>query len=260
MSRATVEVSDVGESTEEEDDNLTDELLSILLLLLLMRGSKVYNEGIALALSSGFDVSKTTKFVSSITDADTVYMKDIVKSFDGDTKTEIEKLITAAVKSGATTDEIKKQLASFKDAQTYRVERFAQNEAWRISEIAGLRAMKQLDGELNLVQKATTYKTWNIQSSACPVCIDYASISVKIDEQFFGGIDGPPAHVTCRCKLSYSIVKEEATDKLELHCASCDRFLGITDKAEATDQLKCSNSKCRALEVPVVKAPSSASS
>lgn len=39
----------------------------------------------------------------------------------------------------------------------------------------------------------------------------------------------------------------------ELHCGSCDRFLGTTDKEVATDTLKCSNSKCRALGVPVVK-------
>jgi len=40
---------------------------------------------------------------------------------------------------------------------------------------------------------------------------------------------------------------------LELHCKACDRFLGTTDNANPTDKLKCSNSSCKALEVPVVK-------
>lgn len=39
----------------------------------------------------------------------------------------------------------------------------------------------------------------------------------------------------------------------ELHCSSCDRFLGVTAQDNYQDKLKCSNSKCRALDVPVVK-------
>ena len=39
----------------------------------------------------------------------------------------------------------------------------------------------------------------------------------------------------------------------EIHCSDCDRFLGNTNKSEMSDKLKCSNSKCRALAVPLVK-------
>lgn len=39
----------------------------------------------------------------------------------------------------------------------------------------------------------------------------------------------------------------------ELHCKECDRFLGTTKQIEYRDKLKCSNSKCKALEVPVIK-------
>lgn len=39
----------------------------------------------------------------------------------------------------------------------------------------------------------------------------------------------------------------------ELHCSACDRFLGTTTQASYQDKLKCSNSKCKALEVPTVK-------
>lgn len=39
----------------------------------------------------------------------------------------------------------------------------------------------------------------------------------------------------------------------ELHCNSCDRFLGVTTNETYTDKLKCSNSSCKALEVPTIK-------
>lgn len=40
----------------------------------------------------------------------------------------------------------------------------------------------------------------------------------------------------------------------ELHCSACDRFLGETSQKTYADRLKCSNSSCKALEVPIVKA------
>ncbi len=43
------------------------------------------------------------------------------------------------------------------------------------------------------------------------------------------------------------------TVEYELHCQACDRFLGMTTNEIATDKLKCSNSACKALEVPIVK-------
>lgn len=39
----------------------------------------------------------------------------------------------------------------------------------------------------------------------------------------------------------------------ELHCASCDRFLGETTLETYTDKIKCGNSACKALEVPTIK-------
>src|SRR5690606_1876537 len=39
----------------------------------------------------------------------------------------------------------------------------------------------------------------------------------------------------------------------ELHCSACDRFLGTTTQESYQDKLKCSNSKCKALDVPTVK-------
>lgn len=251
-------MSDVAEdSTEEEDNNLTGGILAILLLLMLMRGSKTYNDGIAMAMSAGLEISNTGKFMTAMTTSDEAYEKSVVKSFNDDTSANISTLIAAGIAAGLTTNEIKSQLTTFKASQAYRVQRFSQNESWRASEIAGNRAMLQLNDELNKTQTAGTYKTWNIQPGACPICVDYAGVTIGIKEQFFGGIDAPPAHVVCRCKLTYSIVKEIPKAKAEIHCSACDRFLGNTAKNYIDDELKCSNSKCRTLAIPIVKQPTS---
>lgn len=47
---------------------------------------------------------------------------------------------------------------------------------------------------------------------------------------------------------------------MEMHCVKCSRFLGTTSSQSITDQIKCSNSKCRTLATPVIKPPISAPS
>lgn len=42
----------------------------------------------------------------------------------------------------------------------------------------------------------------------------------------------------------------------ELHCSKCDRFLGITTQDSYSDKLKCSNTSCKALDVPIISASS----
>lgn len=39
----------------------------------------------------------------------------------------------------------------------------------------------------------------------------------------------------------------------ERHCSACDRFLGLTKDKTYSDKDKCSNSNCKALEVPTIK-------
>lgn len=42
-------------------------------------------------------------------------------------------------------------------------------------------------------------------------------------------------------------------NKYERHCASCDRFLGLTKNKDYSDEDKCSNTSCKKLATPVVK-------
>lgn len=41
--------------------------------------------------------------------------------------------------------------------------------------------------------------------------------------------------------------------EFERHCSACDRFLGLTKDKDYSDKDKCSNSACKALEVPTIK-------
>ena len=252
INRASASVSDsVQDATDEENNDLSDEIGTILLSLMLMRGSKMYNDGIAMALSQSIDISTTSKFAYIWNEADKSRMSDIVKSFNEDTSGEITKVLAAAIASGATNVEIKRQLSDLKAQQSSRIYRFAGNESWRASELAGLQAMNQLSAEINTITQAAVYKTWNVQASACAICMDYSGSTVKVSEKFSGDVDAPPLHVSCRCMLSYSITKG-AKAQMEYHCSVCGRFEGYTEKTYTTDKLKCGNSDCKALEVPKI--------
>lgn len=206
-----------------------------------------------MAMSAGLDISDTSKFVAAITDEDWAHQKSIIQSFNEDTGAGIASLVAVGLAAGLSSNEIRSQLSSFTSAQSYRVKRFAQNEAWRASEIAGNRSMLQLSNELNRNQSAGVYKTWKIQSTACAICIDYAEVTIGISELFFGGLNEPPAHVMCRCKLTWSIKKGDPKAIYEIHCAACDRFLGNTCREVMEEKLKCSNSKCRTLGEPTIR-------
>lgn len=39
----------------------------------------------------------------------------------------------------------------------------------------------------------------------------------------------------------------------EIHCSKCDRFLGDTTRDSIEERLKCGNTACKALEIPIVK-------
>lgn len=209
VERAKLAATDqAGDATDDENDELTEKIIAITLLIITARGTKSYNNGLSMAMSAGLDISNTSKFSVLVNSIDKTYTKSIVTNFNNDTSTAIAKLISSSIALGLTSDEIRKQLSSFRESQSFRVNRFSQNEAWIASETAGNDAMKQLDSELNSTQVAGTYKTWNIQPGACPICIDYSGQTVGVNELFFGNIEAPPAHVVCRCMLTYSIVKE----------------------------------------------------
>lgn len=98
-----------------------------------------------------------------------------------------------------------------------------------------------LDSAVDALQLPQSYKLLKIGSGAAVIDND----KPEVDEGKEVGGAPDPSKIDGVTPLN--IVDNE------LHCAECDRFLGTTANDTATDKLKCSNSKCRALAVPLVR-------
>lgn len=245
----------VEEATEEENDDLTNAILAILMSLMIMRGNAVYNESLRNALNQGFDVTGTTKYSAPMPEEMEKQLKEFVKGFNDDTANEISTTVASAVAAGVSAVAIRAMLQNFASTQGYRVNRFAQNEAWTANQTAKLGALEQITDELNQKQTIVGFKTWLIQPGACPICTPYNGEKVEIASFFSNGLKMPPLHVQCRCDMQESWEKQTVQDVVEknLHCKDCDRFLGTTTQDTYTDKIKCANSKCKALEIPIIK-------
>lgn len=209
VDRAVTSISDqVEEATDDENEELTEEILAILLAVNTLRGRETYDQALLDANNEGLDTSETSSYDAGLTEEDREWERGSVEGFNNDTASEVSEIIAAGIAVGLINSEIRRQLEDYKSGQGPRKNRYAKNESWRASELAGIRAMKQLNTELNIIQLVSTYKTWNIQVGACPICEPYADNTVRIDENFSGGIEAPPLHVNCRCILSYSITKQ----------------------------------------------------
>ena len=254
--RMATTVKDAEEdATEAEDEELSASILAVLVSLMVMRGNAVYNESLRNALSQGFDVTGTSKYSAPLSDDMDKKLLEYVKGFNKDTANEIANTVATALAAGMGTQAIRTMLTNFSTTQAYRVNRFSQNEAWTASQQAKLSAVEQLTNELNQKQSILGFKTWKIQPGACPICIPYDGETVELDSFFSNGLKTPPIHVACRCDFTESWEKVAVSNSVEknLHCKECDRFLGTTTKDSYEDKIKCANSKCKALEVPVLK-------
>lgn len=231
----------VANASDEED--MTEEIVAILLALMALRGNEVYSDGVTMAMNEGIPV-ESGEYVPDITEDERVKLEGYVKSFNDQTAKDIE-----AIKNNPDTSVIAGLLTGYLISQDWRVKRFSRNEAWTYSELSGNQAINQLE------EKISGYftKTWVIQPGACPLCTPLSGETVRVNQPFSNGLEYPPVHVACRCTVERQVVREVNNSVKELHCKECDRFLGETTQIKYNDKLKCSNSKCKALKVPVVK-------
>lgn len=245
----------VEDATEAEDEELSASILAVLVSLMVMRGNAVYNESLRNALSQGFDVTGTSKYSAPLEEDMDKKLLEFVKGFNADTANEIQTSVANAIAAGVGVIAIRTMLNNFAATQAYRVNRFSQNEAWSANEQAKLGALTQITDELNQKQSIVGFKTWQIQPGACPICTPYDGETVELNSFFSNGLKAPPLHVQCRCDFVESWEKVLVNNSVEknLHCKDCDRFLGTTTKDSYEDKIKCANSKCKALEVPVIK-------
>lgn len=233
----------LGTASNSEESDMTEEMILILIVIMQLRGDQVYSDGVMQAAMAGISV-EAGKYLPEISDEEREQLEEFVKGFNDQTARDI-----AEIKSGDTSL-VTALLAGYLVSQVWRVQRFSRNESWTYSEFAGNQAIGQLEERIS----GYFTKTWVIQPGACPICIPLDGETVRASEQFSNGLDYPPVHVSCRCTVERTVVREvnNAVER-ELHCSKCDRFLGETTQAKYTDKIKCSNSKCKALEIPTVK-------
>lgn len=233
----------LGTASNSEESDMTEEMIPILIAIMQLRGDQVYSDGVMQAAMAGISV-EAGKYLPEISDEEREQLEEFVKGFNDQTARDI-----AEIKSGDTSL-VTALLAGYLVSQVWRVQRFSRNESWTYSEFAGNQAIGQLEERIS----GYFTKTWVIQPGACPICIPLDGETVRASEQFSNGLDYPPVHVSCRCTVERTVVREvnNAVER-ELHCSKCDRFLGETTQAKYTDKIKCSNSKCKALEIPTVK-------
>ena len=249
-------VNDAAEdATEEENEELANAILAVLVSVMVMRGNAVYNEALRNALSEGFDITETSKYSAPLDDDMDKKLLEYVKGFNQDTANEISTVVATAIASGMSAVAIRTMLSNFSATQGYRVNRFSQNEAWSANEQAKLGALTQITDELNQKQTIVGFKTWRIQPGACPICTPYDGERVELNSFFSNGLKAPPIHVQCRCDFDESWEKVAVSNSVErnIHCKECDRFLGKTTQDTYTDKIKCSSSKCKVLEIPIIK-------
>ena len=254
--RKAATIQDAAEDANlEEEETLANDILAVLMAIMIMRGNAVYNEAVRNALNQGFDVTGTSKYSAPLPEDAYDQLLQYVKSFTDDTANEISSAVATAIAAGMGAQAIRTMLSNFSATQGYRVNRFSQNEAWNANEQAKLGALVQITDELNQKQTIVGFKTWRIQPGACPICTPYNGERVEIDSFFSNGLKIPPIHVQCRCDIDESWEKVTVANSIErnLHCKECDRFLGTTTQDSYTDKIKCGNSKCKALEIPVIK-------
>lgn len=235
--------SALGTASNSEESDMTEEMLPILIAIMQFRGDQVYSDGVMQAAMAGIPV-EAGKYIPEISDEEREQLEEYVKGFNDQTTKDI-----ADIKSGDPAL-VTALLAGYLVSQVWRVQRFSRNESWTYSEFAGNQAIGQLEERIS----GYFTKTWVIQPGACPICIPLDGETVRASESFSNGLDYPPVHVSCRCTVERTIVREvnNAVER-ELHCSKCDRFLGETTQSKYTDKIKCSNSKCKALEIPTVK-------
>lgn len=131
----------------------------------------------------------------------------LAKGINSVTQKKIRSALLTGVDLGEGTKELAKRVrAVLTDATTWRSRQIAQTET--------IRAYSQ--GSIQLYKKGgVEKKVWlDGQEGACPICEDLDNSVVKIDENFAGGYDGPPAHPSCRCAIS-GIVDELSAENVD---------------------------------------------
>jgi len=264
----------VGDPTAAQLETFTDEFMQVIVTLMVAEGAIEYAQGVEILLNAGLSTAEATEYVLSqeTIDAYRSYLLNVAESYSGDTAKSIRSVLDEANIQGLSRADTETALQNVMNTDDYRIKRLARSEVNRAQGIAANDSIMTIQTQTGV----SFNKIWNVRdASACAYCISLNGTVTGISQPFvalgdelegegvaprtndFVDMDTTSAHANCRCYPTYEVASTSkalstAITK-EIHCSSCDRFLGETIHDSITDKLKCSNSACKALAIPTVK-------
>lgn len=270
IERAIRTVKAVGDPTEKDLETFTDDFTKAVVAVMVAEGAIEYQAGVQVLINAGFSADEATGYILSQTTIDSyrAYLLNVAQSYSDDTAVAIRQVLDYANINELSRAETQNALRNILDTDDYRIKRLARTEVNHAQGIAANDSIAQIQESTNI----KINKIWNIRdSTACEYCKSLNGKVIGIDESFvpygeeltgegvkprlndFIDIKTTNAHPNCRCYPTYEPAGPLKAVKKELHCVKCDRFLGETSGTKAVDKIKCGNSSCKALEVPIIK-------
>lgn len=264
--------NEAGDPTQDEQDTFVDDMLVIIVSIMIAQGAIEYEAGKSMIAEAGLSTENLDKFILSDT-AQTAYqsyLKKVGQSYGQDTAVAIQTVLQRATDEGLNRKETEAALKDILNTDEWRIKRLGVTELNRSQSLSGVEAMKQIEAETG----ATIEKSLDHPNGAvCEWCKALEDVWVKVTEDYIplygivvgvdGGIlindfvanEGYDPHPNGKGVMIYRVVVDSASNSVvrELHCSACDRFLGETMSETVTDKLKCPNSKCKALAIPLIK-------
>ena len=121
---------------------------------------------------------------------------DLAKGINKTTTKQMRAVIRAGLKEGASTPDIANAVRSrMMGMSKRRATLIAQTETIGAQAQGTLMVGKEIGVDIVL-------KRWlDLRVNHDPVCAALHNVTIRLDEVFDGGFDGPPAHVNCQCAL-----------------------------------------------------------
>lgn len=119
---------------------------------------------------------------------------DLAKGINKTTRNQMRRVIRAGLKDGLSTQDIAKNVQSkMKLMSKYRSTLIAQTETIGAQAQGTILVGKEIGVDKVL-------KRWlDLRVNHDPICAALHGVTIRLDEMFDGGFDGPPAHPGCQC-------------------------------------------------------------
>jgi phage portal protein BeeE len=262
----------VEDPTIDEQEQFVEDMQVIIVAIMIKEGSVEYDAGKKMLAEAGISTENLDEFILNdvAQDAYRAYLKRVGQSYGEDTANAIRSVLQQATAEGLTRKETEKALKNILTTDEWRVKRIGVTELNRSQSLSGVEAMKQIQAESGAVIEKSLYHPLGAE---CEYCKALEGKWKAVDQDYIplygivqgvdGGIlvndfvsnEGYDPHPNGKGVMTYRVVDSTVSNLIsrEIHCSVCDRFMGQTNAESLDAKIKCPNSKCKALEIPIIK-------